>query len=314
MSSRRLVLSFGVFALVVAGVASSAVVAFPLTPQQPPPRDREMVFVPASEADLQELIRREPKNPGHYRQLANYYIKAGDFDRAISTLESLELADAGNPQHPHMIAVFYWEKAFRDVTLSPEQKVTYLHAGIAAADRALAISPDYPESLTYKNILLRSLATYTTDATEQRRLMQEADALRARAIELVKQRPTADGRALREAGSMPPPPPPAPPPFGMVEGMMPVRVGGNIAPPTKIRDVKPEYPPIARAAGVTGVVIIEAVIDQNGNVRDARVLRSIPLLDEAALHAVGQWQFTPTRLNNAAVPVIMTVSVDFRLQ
>ena len=99
------------------------------------------------------------------------------------------------------------------------------------------------------------------------------------------------------------PPPPAP-----------VRVGGNIKPPTKTKDVKPVYPPIAQSARVQGVVIIEAVIGQDGQVQEAKVLRSIPLLDAAALDAVKQWVFTPTLLNGQPVPVIMTVTVNFTLQ
>jgi protein TonB len=72
--------------------------------------------------------------------------------------------------------------------------------------------------------------------------------------------------------------------------------------------------PIAPAAGVLGVVIIDATIGQDGKVKDARVLRSIPLLDQAALDAVRQWEFTPTLLNGVPVPVIMTVTVNFTLQ
>jgi protein TonB len=93
-----------------------------------------------------------------------------------------------------------------------------------------------------------------------------------------------------------------------------VRVGGNIKPPTKTKDVKPVYPPIAQSARVQGVVIIEAVIGTDGRVEEAKVLRSIPLLDAAALDAVKQWVFTPTELNGVAVPVIMTVTVNFTLQ
>jgi len=106
----------------------------------------------------------------------------------------------------------------------------------------------------------------------------------------------------------PPPPPPPPPPAA------PVRVGGNIKPPTKVKDVKPTYPAIAQSARVQGVVIIEATIGPNGAVQEAKVLRSIPLLDAAALDAVRQWQFTPTLLNGVPVPVIMTVTVNFTLQ
>ena len=104
-----------------------------------------------------------------------------------------------------------------------------------------------------------------------------------------------------------PPPPPQP------RAQEPIRPGGLIRPPTKVVHVAPEYPQIARASRIQGVVIIEATIDSRGNVASAAVLRSIPLLDQAALDAVRQWKFTPTLLNGTAVPVIMTVTVNFTL-
>jgi protein TonB len=82
----------------------------------------------------------------------------------------------------------------------------------------------------------------------------------------------------------------------------------------KIFDVAPVYPAIARTARVQGVVILEAVLDAKGRVESVRVLRSIPLLDQAAVDAVQQWRFTPALLNSQAVPVVMTVTVNFRLQ
>ena len=94
----------------------------------------------------------------------------------------------------------------------------------------------------------------------------------------------------------------------------PVRVGGDVKEPRRLKNVAPVYPDAARAAGIQGVVIIEAVIDPQGQVSDARVLRSIPLLDEAALDAVRQWTFTPTLLNGAPVSVILTVTVTFDLR
>lgn len=103
--------------------------------------------------------------------------------------------------------------------------------------------------------------------------------------------------------AVPPPPPPA----------APARVGGTIQAPTRIKHVAPVYPPIAQAARIQGVVIIEAVIDGTGRVADARVLRSIKLLDQAALDAVRQWEFTPTLLNGRPTNIIMSVSVSFTL-
>jgi protein TonB len=90
-----------------------------------------------------------------------------------------------------------------------------------------------------------------------------------------------------------------------------IRVGGNIKPPKKIRDVRPVYPEVAKAASVKGMVIVEARVSADGSVEEARVLRSIPLLDQAAIDAVMQWRFTPTLMNGVPVPVIMTVTVNF---
>jgi protein TonB len=82
----------------------------------------------------------------------------------------------------------------------------------------------------------------------------------------------------------------------------------------KVKDIAPAYPPLARAAHVEGIVIIEATIGPDGRVQDARVLRPNPLLDGAALDAVRRWEFTPTLLNGVPVAVVMTVTVDFRLR
>ena len=93
-----------------------------------------------------------------------------------------------------------------------------------------------------------------------------------------------------------------------------IRVGGDVKEPKKIKDVKPVYPEAAKAAGVQGIVIIEIVIGTDGAVNEAKVLRSVPELDRAAVDAVMQWKYTPTLLNGEPVKVIMTVTVTFSLQ
>jgi len=90
-----------------------------------------------------------------------------------------------------------------------------------------------------------------------------------------------------------------------------VHVGGKIKPPTKLKNVAPIYPEIAKSAKVSGVVVVEATIGEDGKVVDTKVLRSIPLLDEAALDAVRQWEYTPTLLNGKPVPVVTTVTINF---
>ena len=89
---------------------------------------------------------------------------------------------------------------------------------------------------------------------------------------------------------------------------------GVLRGPTKVKHVNPAYPQAARDAKISGVVLLEATIGTDGRVIDARVVRSIPELDAAALDAVKQWVYTPTLLNGVPVPVIMTVTVNFTLQ
>ena len=104
--------------------------------------------------------------------------------------------------------------------------------------------------------------------------------------------------------------PPAPPSVRPTE---PLPVGGVIRPPKKVAHVAPIYPSIALQARKPGLVILQAVIDENGGVREVKVLRSDPLFDQAAIDAVRQWRFTPTMLNGQAVPVAMTVTVAFNV-
>jgi TonB family protein len=246
----------------------------------------------------------------------------------------------------HRAAMEYWDQVRRNPALSPAEQRLLIRNGIAAEDRALAIQPDFMPSLAYKNILLRMQANLTEDVEQQNDLIKQADALRSRVIAL--QRAAQEVMVFSPA---PAPPRPAdqsqgfeirpdgvrlapgrehqvgssamvfsPAPTGgaaydaTIDQLKPLRVGYGLKAPAKTRDVKPVYPPIAQSARVQGVVILEAVIDAGGQVVDAKVLRSIPLLDQAAYDAVKQWEFTPTLLNGVATPVVMTVTVNFVLE
>jgi protein TonB len=116
--------------------------------------------------------------------------------------------------------------------------------------------------------------------------------------------PSSTIEGVGVATTAPPPPPPA----------TPIRLHSGMKAPVKTVNIAPVYPTIAQTARVQGVVILEAVLDAGGRVESVRVLRSIPLLDQAAVDAVRQWRFTPALLNGAPVPVVMTVTVDFTLR
>jgi TonB family protein len=88
---------------------------------------------------------------------------------------------------------------------------------------------------------------------------------------------------------------------------------GMLGGPTKVKHVNPVYPQSARDAKITGVVLLEASIGADGRVIDARVVRSIPELDAAALDAVKQWEFTPTAINGVPTPVTIATAIQFSL-
>jgi protein TonB len=116
---------------------------------------------------------------------------------------------------------------------------------------------------------------------------------------------SVDGLGVTEN---PPPAPPAPAP------QPPQRLHQGIQAPRKVVDVAPRYPALARESHVDGIVILDVIIDETGNVTSTHVLKSVTLLDQAAIDAVRLWKFTPARLNGQAIPIVMTVTVAFRLQ
>jgi TonB family protein len=253
--------------------------------------------------------------------LAAFYRRTGQFDRAVVVVEEMAALDPGNPAGYQVVATYYFEKVRSDQALSPVEKITYLRQGIAATDRALALQPDFLEALVYKNLLLRTHASLEPDPAKQQALLTEADVLRSRAMALQNARGFSPAGGRGSASAPPPPPPPPPPPSTddwaasvTGNGKPPIRPGENLPAPRKIVDVEPAYPPIAQSARVQGVVVVDAVIDESGNVSAARVARSIPLLDQAALDAVTQWKFTPTLLNGAPVPVVVTMTINFTLR
>lgn len=144
----------------------------------------------------------------------------------------------------------------------------------------------------------------------------------------------APGQAALRDGVPPPPPPPPPavpepplepdprgastvrevPPAGGIAPPRVLRAGGTIKEPRKIKDVRPVYPDIAYQARVEGDVVLECTMGTDGTVSDVKVVKGIPLLDQAAIDAVSQWVYEPVRMDGAPVAVIMTVTVGFRLK
>ncbi len=127
--------------------------------------------------------------------------------------------------------------------------------------------------------------------------------------------PGGGGTSIMPGVGSGPPAPPSPPAAGPPETAdVPRRPGGDIKIPARTYYVEPVYPTIARAAGLEAMIILEATIDESGVVRNVKVLRSHAMFDQAAVDAVSKWKYTPTRLNGVAIPIVLTVTVNFALR
>lgn len=91
-----------------------------------------------------------------------------------------------------------------------------------------------------------------------------------------------------------------------------MRVGSNFKAPSQIYSLNPEYPRLARQAHISGTVIVDALIDERGNVVQAHAVSGPPLLIPAAIKAVLQWKYEPTSLDGQPISVELQVEVRFK--
>jgi TonB family protein len=305
MSSRRILVSVAAMTVVVVAAVWSAVAVFPLT-QTVIAQGRagaQSVFVPASQAGPIGPIERQakpitPENP---------------IPRRTFSVQ---------PQNPPGDGNFVVVVSIRVVVDRQGRVAEARSFGVGA--RGGRGGP--PESVAPPS---DAFAKAAIDAVKLWQYEPPADGPIAFEVAFAFTQ-GSEPRLLAHGGSpilgangsaaIPPPPPPAPAPGAIPRTFSPVpdwpapiRVGGAIKVPTKVKHVAPVYPAIAQSAQVQGVVILELLIAPDGLVADARVMRSIPLLDQAALDAVRQWEFQPVRLNGSPVPVLMTATVSFTL-
>jgi TonB family protein len=253
---------------------------------------------------LETLQKEQQARPADVRipvQIAAYYSTQNDTAKTIEYLTLPSTMQPDNPETCCLVSAYLFgvvAKAERqEERLAPEN----VARGMFQVDRTLRMNPDYLPALLYKAMLLVVQANQEKDPARQAALGAEAAAVRARFSTLA----LADGTASPPERSIPVAGPSLPAAPNVV------RVGGDIKYPARVVHVEPVYPDAARQMGVQGVVILEVLIAEDGKVQDARIMRSIPELDEAAMTAVRQWAFTPTVVNGVPMKAIMTVTVSF---
>lgn len=146
-----------------------------------------------AEAELQKAKEVKANDPAVYTALAAFYNRQGDFDKTIDALTQAANLAPNNPEGWHLIATYYWDKARKDYRLSDAQKKDYILKGIAMDDKALSLNPNYLEAMTYKNILLRMQANTEKDPAKQKELINKADELRNKVLDMQKRKQTGKG-------------------------------------------------------------------------------------------------------------------------
>jgi predicted Zn-dependent protease len=144
--------------------------------------EAERMFLAAKDA--------RPNDASVYTSLASYYNRQGKFDKTIDALEQRAQREANNPEAWQTIAVYYQDEARKDARLKDTEKRDYIGKGLAAADKALTIKPDYADAMTYKGLLLRLQANLEKDPTKQQALLKEAKDLQDKSEETRKKKAT----------------------------------------------------------------------------------------------------------------------------
>jgi TonB family protein len=242
-----------------------------------------------------------------YGALIGLYPPMYNPEQVLSIADEWRRASPANVRPLWFTITGHVEFARRLRMTQPHEAVTHIEQALRAVEDARTIAADDPTVDSAHANALGMKAEFATDPPQRAQLLQQAEELMRKSRTRMAQSPRGPfAIAGGSSGGVAEAPPPSP--GGAV------RVGGHIAQPQKIKDVRPQYPPEAQQARIKGVVILEIVVGADGKVTSANVLRSIPMLDQAAIDAVRQWEFTPTLLNGVAVPVIMTVTVDFNLE
>ncbi len=141
-----------------------------------------------AEAVLVRARDAKPNDPAVYMQLAGFYNRQGEFEKTIESLQARADKEPNNPEAFYTIATYYWDKAYRDFRINDQQKADYAKSGLVAVDKAIQLNPDYMEAVTYRGLLLRVQAAIEKDAGRQKQLLNEADKMQQRAVELRKKK------------------------------------------------------------------------------------------------------------------------------
>jgi TonB family protein len=282
-------------------------------------------------AAYQELLARDPGNEHAYKAVVFLYGQMRNEEKVLELLlqsaNDFSLPNERRAEAFTILASKGWQCSF-NVTEQKENKATeekpdkvvvrykmpadqgdFIRAhqcvtgALQFAEQAVALSPKNPTALSYRANLLREaakLAEMEGDAAQQAEYMRQYE----EALETQKRLAQgATGGGVSEPGGQPPAP-----------GAKKTVISGGVLNGKAVSKPQPAYPPIAKAAGASGTVTVQILVDEEGNVVSAAAVSGHPLLQQAAVAAAREAKFSPTLLSGQPVRVSGVVTYNFVLE
>ena len=142
---------------------------------------------------FREWLQSHPADIEAVRSIATLYAKQGNFNESLNWYEKITLLDKNNPEAFYVYGVVCYEKVAKNPPADPAEKMAIIEKGKAALNRSISLKPDYFESIVYLNLLWRQQALMETDPLKAQADIQQADALKNRAVEIIKARKAGSG-------------------------------------------------------------------------------------------------------------------------
>src|SRR5213593_1317918 len=142
---------------------------------------------------FRNYLNGHPADLEAVKSIATLYAKQGNFNESLNWYQKITLIDSKNPEAFYVYGVVCYEKVAKNPPADVNEKMAILEKGKAALQHAIDMKPDYFEAMAYLNLLWRQQALTETDPVKAQEDVAQADIIRNRAVEIIKQKKAAAG-------------------------------------------------------------------------------------------------------------------------